>query len=122
MKIAIPADAQSMDSAVCPSFGRAPYYLIVDTKTEAPVFLKNPASASQGGAGVLASQFLVDQDIQAVVTPRCGRNAAQVIEAAGIGLYRSQAGTLQDNLKSFIDGNLDRLEEIHAGFHRHGGS
>ncbi len=121
MRVAIPADTQSLDSAVCPSFGRAPYYLIYDTGTERPVFIENAAANSQGGAGIQAAQTLVDQQVHAVLTPRCGKNAAEVIQEARIRIYRTLAGTLQENLKAFSAGKLDVLEEIHAGFHRHGG-
>lgn len=121
MKVAIPADTQSLDSAVCPSFGRAPYYLMYDTGTETPVFIENAAANSQGGAGIQAAQTLVDHQIHAVLTPRCGRNAAEVIQAAGIRIYRSKEGSLHENLKAFEAGKLDILEEIHAGFHQHGG-
>ncbi|NLM58994.1 MAG: dinitrogenase iron-molybdenum cofactor biosynthesis protein, partial [Clostridium sp.] len=51
MKIAIPVDEKSLESNVCVSFGRAPYYLIYDTETKESVFLDNSAAASTGGAG-----------------------------------------------------------------------
>ena len=121
MKVAIPADTQSLDSDVCPSFGRAPYYLIYDIGSKPPVFLANKAVHSQGGAGIQAAQFLVDQHIQAVLTPRCGRNAAEVIQAAGIRIYQTMAGSLRENLDAFSADKLGVMEEFHAGFHRHGG-
>jgi predicted Fe-Mo cluster-binding NifX family protein len=34
MKIAIPVDEQNLDSGVCPSFGRAPYFLFYNTDTK----------------------------------------------------------------------------------------
>ena len=34
MKIAIPMNEQSMDTEVCPSFGRAPYFLLYDSVTK----------------------------------------------------------------------------------------
>ncbi len=72
MKIAIPADNRSMDTIVCPSFGRSPYYLIYDSKGNKPIFIENKVVRSQGGAGVQAAQILVDQKVQAVLTPRYG--------------------------------------------------
>ena len=56
MKIAIPVDEKSLESNVCVSFGRAPYYLIYDTETKESVFLDNSAAASTGGAGIKAAQ------------------------------------------------------------------
>jgi predicted Fe-Mo cluster-binding NifX family protein len=121
MIVAIPADTESLDSDVCLSFGRAPYYLIYDTRTRIPSFIENEAANSQGGAGIQASQTLVDQQVHAVLTPRCGKNAADVLRAAGIRIYHSQQGSLLENLKEFEAGKLDLFEKIHAGLHRHGG-
>ena len=39
MKIAIPVDEKSLESNVCVSFGRAPYYLIYDTETKKVHFM-----------------------------------------------------------------------------------
>lgn len=121
MKIAIPADDQSMDSIVCPSFGRSPYYLIYNIKVNEPRFIANQAANSQGGAGIQAAQLLVDEKVQAVLTPRCGRNAADVLTAAGIQLYRSKKASLKENIEAYITGQLDPLEDIHPGYHKHGG-
>ncbi len=121
MKIAIPAENESMDTLVCPSFGRTPYYLIYDTENKQSIFIENQAAKSQGGAGIQAAQILVDQKVQAVLTPRCGKNAAEVIQAANINIYRSVQASLQENISHFLSGKLEPLEEIHPGFHKHGG-
>ena len=41
MKIAIPADEKKIDSTVCQSFGRTPYFLIYDTDKESADFIDN---------------------------------------------------------------------------------
>jgi predicted Fe-Mo cluster-binding NifX family protein len=60
MKIAIPVDEQAMDSGVCPSFGRAPYFLFYNSTTKETYYLDNAAVASQGGAGIRAAQVIAD--------------------------------------------------------------
>jgi len=60
MKVAIPADDKSMNTKVCPSFGRAPHFLYYDTATKGKKFLDNGATSIEGGAGIKAAQFLVD--------------------------------------------------------------
>ena len=57
MKIAIPVDDASMDTTICVSFGRAPYFLIYDTESKNAKFISNSAAASQGGAGNVAKKF-----------------------------------------------------------------
>ena len=40
MKIAIPVDEKTLESNVCVSFGRAPYFLVYDTETREKILLK----------------------------------------------------------------------------------
>lgn len=121
MRIAIPVDDKSLSSNVCISFGRTPYFLIYDTDSKKVEFLDNCAAASQGGAGIKASQALVDQKTNVIITPRCGENAANVLNGADIKVYKSVFGSAQKNIDEYSNGNLSVLTEIHPGFHNHGG-
>lgn len=120
MKIAIPVDDKFMGTSVCQSFGRTPYFLIYDTQSKESVFLDNSAAASQGGAGIKAAQTIVDHKASALLTPRCGQNAAEVIKAANIEIYKTTNTSIKDTIDAFIEGKLSLLGEIHAGFHNHG--
>lgn len=121
MKIAIPVDHVSMDTSICISFGRAPYFMIYDTESKDASFLDNSAVASQGGAGVKAAQIIADSGVCALLTPRCGENAAEVFHAADIKIYQTVSSMLKHNIQSFENGELELLNEIHPGFHHHGG-
>ncbi|MDF2530478.1 MAG: dinitrogenase iron-molybdenum cofactor biosynthesis protein [Clostridia bacterium] len=121
MKIAMPVDDKSMETSVCQSFGRTPYFLIYDTESRESVFLDNSAAASQGGAGIKAAQAIVDKNVNALLTPRCGENAAEVMKAAGIKIYKTINNSIQDNINTLNEEKLSLLEDIHAGFHNHGG-
>jgi len=122
MKIAVPADDRSMESNVCISFGRTPYFLIYDTETGESAFLENTAAEKHCGAGIAAAQTIVDSGAAVLLTPRCGENAAEVIQAANIKLFKTFNGSLQDNLDAYQEGKLPVLQEIHAGLHGHGGN
>lgn len=122
MKIAIPVEDKSMEANVCPSFGRTPYFLTYDTESKESVFLDNSAAASQGGAGIKAAQTIVDNKISVLLTPRCGQNAADVIKAANIQMYKTINASIKDNIDALNEGKLPLLEDIHAGFHGHGGN
>lgn len=120
MKIVMPVDDKKMETRVCISFGRTPYFLVYDTETKESVFIDNSAAASQGGAGIKAAQTIVDSKVSTLLTPRCGENAAEVIKAADIKIYKTIDGSVMDNIKAFVDGKLSLLQEIHPGFHNHG--
>ncbi len=121
MKIAIPVDDNSVDTKVCISFGRAPYFLIYDTVNQEKLYVENSAANSQGGAGIKAAQVVVDHQVEALLTPRCGENAAEVIKAAGIRIYKTIGTSVQENIRSLEEGDLSLLQDIHPGFHGHGG-
>jgi predicted Fe-Mo cluster-binding NifX family protein len=109
MKIAIPANENSIGTDVCISFGRTPYFMIFDTDTKASTFLENTAATSEGGAGIKAAQIIVDSKATVLLTPRCGENAAEVLKAADIKMYKTIAGSVMDNIEAFLNGKLSLL-------------
>ena len=121
MKIAIPVEDKTLESNVCASFGRTPFFLIYDTETKESIFIDNSAAESIGGAGIKAAQIIVDNKSNALLTPRCGQNAADVIKSADIRIFKTTLASVKDNIAAYISGKLPLLDEIHAGFHGHGG-
>ncbi len=117
MIVAVPAEEKSLDSAICVSFGRAPYYCLYDTEKETSTFLDNRAASSPGGAGIQAAQFLVDQHIDALITFRLGDNADKVLLAANIQLLKALNLSIADNISSLLEGTLSSLTEVHPGYH-----
>lgn len=103
MKIIIPVDEASVESGVCVSFGRAPYFMLCEGgKAE---FLPNPGAEAEGGAGLKAAQAVADSGAEALITVRCGENAAQVLKAADIRIYKSKDGTALANAAALEAGS-----------------
>ena len=121
MKIALPVEEKSLNTPVCVSFGRTPFFVMFDTENGEYEFIDNSAAASQGGAGIKAAQLLADNGADVVITIRCGENAAEVLKPAEITLYKAVDGTADDNIKKFKLGELSLLNDIHPGFHNHEG-
>lgn len=113
MKIAIPLDENKQD--VCIVLARAPYFLFREEGKD--VIVENPAAQAQGGAGIQAAQFLVDNDVNALITVRCGQNAADVFKAADIKIYKSVNKAAADDLTALEEGKLEELTHFHGGFH-----
>ncbi|HHY08966.1 MAG TPA: dinitrogenase iron-molybdenum cofactor biosynthesis protein [Firmicutes bacterium] len=109
MKIAIPAEEQVKTGKVSPVFGRASYFFIYNEEDQTHSFKENGAKQRPGGAGVQASQLLVDEEVKVVITPQCGENALSILKRAGIKIYRSQDGSLQDNLDAYLQEKLVEL-------------
>lgn len=114
MKIIIPVDEASVENGVCVSFGRAPYFMLCEGgKAE---FLPNPGAEAEGGAGLKAAQAVANSGAEALITVRCGENAAQVLKAADIRIYKSKDGTALENAAALEAGELGELTHFHAGF------
>ncbi len=121
MIITMPVDGKTMSASINKAFGRTQYFLVYNTETHQETFLANAAANAQGGAGIQAAQFVVDQDTNVILAPTIGKNSADVIKGSGIKIYLTSGSSIQDNITAFLDGKLESLTNIHAGFHDHGG-
>lgn len=119
MKIAVPMEEKNLEANVCPSFGRAPYFLFWDTDAEKADYIENSAAASPGGAGIKAAQLIADGGAEALLVPRCGENAVNVLSQAGVPLYKTIPGTARQNIEAFMTNRLAPLTDVHPGFHGH---
>lgn len=117
MRIAIPVDEQNTETTVCMSYGRTPYFMIYDTEKKEASYLDNTAISAMGGAGIKASQNLIDAGTDVVLTIRCGENAADLLKAAEIKVYKTICDKALDNIDAFEKGSLSELTDIHPGFH-----
>ena len=113
MKIAIPLDENRQD--VCIVLARAPWFLFRENGID--TIVENPAAQAQSGAGIQAAQFLVDSGVTALITVRCGQNAADVFHAAGMKIYKSVHPTAAEDLSALEAGELSELTQFHDGFH-----
>ena len=66
-----------------------------------------------------ASQMLVDNGAEVLITSRCGENAAEVLNAADIKIYKAVNGTVLEYITKFKEGKLFLYTKIHPGFHNH---
>lgn len=114
MIVAIPLDEDR--KTLCPSFGRCPFFLFAHSDTGEERVVENPAAQAQGGAGLKAAQCVVDGEAEALITVRCGENAAQVLQAAGITVYQAEGTGAAENLAALREGRLAVMTHFHPGF------
>ena len=74
----------AMDAKVSERFGRAPYFVIVESDTMSFTPVINAAESMQGGAGPEAVRQVAAHGAQVILTGDLGPNAKTAIEAAGI--------------------------------------
>lgn len=118
MKVVLPVENDSMQTEICQSFGRACCFLVYDLEKNAQVFVSNTAATAPGGAGIKAAQIVVDTGAKAVIVPRLGQNAYNVLESAGIKILKAINNNVVENINLYKNQKLLPLENVHPGFHR----
>lgn len=104
MLIAITAMENSLQSEVDPRFGRAAYYMIVNTETGEVIAHDNSDGINaSNGAGTGAAQTLSEYGVEALYTGKVGPKAAEVLNQAKIPYFENVSGTVQEL--------LDQLEQ-----------
>jgi len=103
MRIAVTAQGNDMTAPVDPRFGRCQYFIIYDTDTHEVVVRANE-SAVKSGAGIQSAQFMIDQEVQVVITGEVGPHALQVLQSAGIAIRTTTARTVQEAVEQFLKG------------------
>ena len=93
MKLCITAAGNDLTSATDSSFGRAPWFVIVDTDSGAVEPVENTSVNASQGAGIAAAQTMADNNVQAVLSGRLGPKAQTALSAAGISMYEGLAQT-----------------------------
>jgi predicted Fe-Mo cluster-binding NifX family protein len=104
MKVAVSASSPDLDSPVDPRFGRCPYYLIVDPESMEFEAVENPHVGAPGGAGIQAAQLVVQKNVEAVLTGRCGPNAFQTLKAAGVKVIVGVTGSAAEAVRKYASG------------------
>lgn len=110
MKIAVTSTGKTLDSKVDPRFGRAAYFIIVDTETVDFSVIENENVAAAGGAGISSAKSVIDAGAQVVLTGNCGPNAERTLSAAGVKLYTGVTGTVLEALELYKSGKLTQAD------------
>ncbi|MDY0298123.1 MAG: NifB/NifX family molybdenum-iron cluster-binding protein [Acidobacteriota bacterium] len=108
MKVLITAEGKDLDANVDPRFGRAAYFLVVDTDSnEVLEAVSNGAGRGAAqGAGVQAAQTAARLGVSALISGHCGPNAFSAMQAANIAIYTGAHGTVRDAIDQLRKGEL----------------
>ena len=118
MKVAVTTVKPDLDAEVDPRFGRAPYFLIVETEDMSFDAIENVAAGASGGAGIQAAQTVADAGVTAVLTGNCGPNAHRTLQAAGVKVVVGVAGTAREAVERYLKGEYAEAEgpNVEGGF------
>ena len=118
MKIAISSQGKDMESAIDTRFGRARYFIVVDTETDSFTLHDNEQNLNAlQGAGIQAAKNVTDFGAQAVISGNIGPNAFATLNAAEIDVYTGAFGMVQDAVTAFKEGTLKKTEKSNVQGH-----
>jgi predicted Fe-Mo cluster-binding NifX family protein len=107
MRIAFTARGPALSSELDPRFGRAGYFVVADTDSgelSAHDNWQNVRAAH--GADAQAAQDIVELGVEGVITGNIRPNAASVLQAGNVKVYKQTWGTVRDAIEQFKSGRL----------------
>jgi predicted Fe-Mo cluster-binding NifX family protein len=113
MKIGISASGTDLTAQIDPRFGRAEYFIIVDSETMAFEVISNTALQAAHGAGIQAAQLMHEKGVTHLITGSVGPNAMQTLTAANIKIFQANQGTVEAAVTALKNNTLS--EVIQAG-------
>jgi predicted Fe-Mo cluster-binding NifX family protein len=111
MKVVVTSQGPGRESEVDPRFGRARYFVLVDTGTGEESVHDNVQNLEAAqGAGIQAARTVTDLGAEALISGNLGPRAFSALQAAGVALYVGATGTVAEALEQFEAGKLQRAD------------
>ncbi len=118
MRIAVTSTGNELISDMDPRFGRAKYFLIVDSETLEYEVAENKQNLNlPQGAGIQAAKAIVDLKADVLISGNCGPKAFQVLNAAGIQVVTGANGRVIDAITQYKSGELQSADGPNVAGH-----
>ena len=117
MKIAVSATGQDIEANVDPRFGRAQYFLIVDTETMQAEAVSNSNAMAGGGAGIASAQLVANKSAEVVLTGNCGPNAFSALAAVNVPVITGVSGKIKDAVEAYKAGKYQAAPKANVADH-----
>lgn len=95
MKIAITSTGGSMDALVSEQFGRCQYFLVVDSETMKFEAISNLGEQTQSGAGLKATELIINKGAGILLTGRVGDKAEEALKRGGVKIIDGLKGNIK---------------------------
>jgi predicted Fe-Mo cluster-binding NifX family protein len=107
MKIAVAAKGKDIAEGIHGTFGRCPYFLIVEYDGEVKSYdaIENSALMRSGGVGIAAAQLVAEQGVDVVISGKIGPRAWDIFKQFNIDVYVAE-GNIADALNALEEGIL----------------
>ncbi len=112
MKIALSISKRDDSSPFLEIFGRSSHYFINDSERNSEEILSNPYFIELGGAGIQSVRFLIDQNIDVLITKKIGINPLRFLKSAKIKVYQCNDCNVLEAIKLFSEWKLPEIDDV----------
>ncbi|MHA1125392.1 MAG: NifB/NifX family molybdenum-iron cluster-binding protein [Candidatus Heimdallarchaeota archaeon] len=111
MKVAVSTNSADLQNAMVDSrFGRCDNYLIINTEDFSFYVLDNKARFEGHGAGTLAAQNIVNENVNALISGNVGPNAFRTLFASNVKIYIYN-GSILNAIKELKENKLEEVKQ-----------
>ena len=103
MKIAIPSTGESLTSLISDTLGRAPFLIIYDSSNGEYNSVKNPGFQTQDGSGLKASDLVLKNNVEVLLTREIGRKSYSALQKEHIKIQLlKSSGTVKSAINKYL--------------------
>jgi predicted Fe-Mo cluster-binding NifX family protein len=118
MIIAVSASGQTLDAQVDPRFGRAAFFVAVDSESGVFQAHENTQNLNAAqGAGIQSAETVSRLGAEVVITGNCGPKAFKTLSAAGVKIVVGAEGTVGSAVEAFKSGSLSPTDQPNVEGH-----
>ena len=117
MKIAISSSGKNAEDLLDTRFGRCKYFQIHDTESGKVKIIENKGQSSSGGAGIAASNQLIDEKVNAIITGSLGPNVFELVQKSGIKAYKCSSIDINSALHKYKNNELEEIKTLGPAHH-----
>lgn len=109
MKVAIGLEENSYNSRVDGRFGRAGYFIIINSETKEYEIIENFAKDEVSGAGLKVVRTLVDLGVDEIIVGEIGPKVETLLEEFEIVVYRlGECTSIDEVMKKYSEKSLEK--------------
>lgn len=111
MKLAIALKENDYNSFVDERFGRAPFFIIIDSDTKEFEIIENEAKDEATGAGLKAVKNLLKHEIDVIIAGEIGPKAGELIYDLEIPTFKfKDLEKVDEIVKAFNENTLEKYD------------
>jgi predicted Fe-Mo cluster-binding NifX family protein len=111
MILAVTSSGEKLQSSFSPHFGRAEFFVLLDTNNNGVSVIANAANLNMAQGAGQAAKRIVDSEVQVLITGHVGPGAFSALEAAKVQIYSACRGTVAELIEQF---KAEQLKVVHS--------